>query len=86
MEIVPVPAFADNYLWLVRDGQRRYGGGRSRRRRPVLAEADRRGWPINQVRNTHWHPDHTGGNLAVKEDRRADLGSGERTIPDLTFR
>jgi hydroxyacylglutathione hydrolase len=33
----------------------------------VLAEADRRGWTITKVLNTHWHPDHTGGNLAIKE-------------------
>ena len=29
---------------------------------PALAEADARGWTITQVWNTHWHPDHTGGN------------------------
>jgi hydroxyacylglutathione hydrolase len=33
---------------------------------PALAEAEHRGWTIGQVWNTHWHPDHTGGNLAVK--------------------
>ncbi len=34
---------------------------------PVLAEADRRGWKITQIWNTHWHPDHTGGNAAIKD-------------------
>jgi hydroxyacylglutathione hydrolase len=33
---------------------------------PVLAEAERRGWRITQIWNTHWHPDHTGGNAAIK--------------------
>ena len=33
---------------------------------PVLAEADARGWRITQVWNTHWHPDHTGGNAEIK--------------------
>ena len=33
---------------------------------PVIAEADRRGWRITQIWNTHWHPDHTGGNEAIK--------------------
>ena len=33
---------------------------------PVLAEAQARGWRIGQVWNTHWHPDHTGGNEAIK--------------------
>jgi hydroxyacylglutathione hydrolase len=32
----------------------------------VLAEAARRGWAISQIWNTHWHPDHTGGNAAIK--------------------
>jgi hydroxyacylglutathione hydrolase len=34
---------------------------------PPLAEAERRGWTIGQLWNTHWHPDHTGGNLAMKQ-------------------
>ena len=68
MEIVPVQAFTDNYIWLVHD--ERSGetavvdpGDAA----PVLAESKRRGWPITQIWNTHWHPDHTGGNLALKE-------------------
>ena len=68
LDIVPVPAFSDNYLWLVHDS----GSGETAvvdpgDAAPVLAEADRRGWRIGQVWNTHWHPDHTGGNLAIKE-------------------
>jgi hydroxyacylglutathione hydrolase len=31
-----------------------------------LAEAEARGWPIGQIWNTHWHPDHTGGNAEIK--------------------
>jgi hydroxyacylglutathione hydrolase len=33
---------------------------------PVLAEAQARGWTIDAIWNTHWHPDHTGGNAAIK--------------------
>jgi lactoylglutathione lyase len=33
---------------------------------PVLAEAAARGWHITQIWNTHWHPDHTGGNDLIK--------------------
>ena len=33
---------------------------------PVLAQAALRGWRITQIWNTHWHPDHTGGNAAIK--------------------
>lgn len=68
LEIVAVPAFADNYLWLVHDAD----SGETAvvdpgDPAPVLAEADRRGWRIDKILNTHWHPDHTGGNLAIKE-------------------
>ena len=67
LEIIAVPAFADNYLWLVHD----QASGETAvvdpgDPAPVLAEAERRGWTIDQVWNTHWHPDHTGANLAIK--------------------
>jgi hydroxyacylglutathione hydrolase len=68
MEIVPVPAFSDNYIWLVHDE----ASGETAvvdpgAAAPVLAEAERRGWTIRQIWNTHWHPDHTGGNSALKD-------------------
>jgi hydroxyacylglutathione hydrolase len=66
LEVVAVPAFADNYLWLVRDAASGevavVDPGDAA---PVLARADALGWRIGQVWNTHWHPDHTGGNQAV---------------------
>ena len=33
---------------------------------PVLEAAAARGWRITQVWNTHWHPDHTGGNDTIR--------------------
>jgi hydroxyacylglutathione hydrolase len=67
LDIVPVPAFADNYIWLVHDPD----SGETAvvdpgDPVPVLAEAERRGWTIGQVWNTHKHWDHTDGNIAVK--------------------
>ncbi|WP_438726753.1 hydroxyacylglutathione hydrolase [Parasphingorhabdus sp. DH2-15] len=32
-----------------------------------LAEAAAKGWTITQIWNTHWHPDHAGGNQAIKD-------------------
>ncbi len=74
LEIVAVPAFADNYLWLVHDPD----SGETAvvdpgDPAPVLTEADRRGWRITTIINTHWHPDHTGGNLAIKEKSGATI-------------
>jgi hydroxyacylglutathione hydrolase len=83
MEIVAVPAFSDNYIWLVHDEE----SGETAvvdpgDAAPPLAEAERRGWTISQVWNTHWHPDHTGGNLAVKQPTRARISGPQReTIP-----
>ena len=68
MEVVPVPAFTDNYIWLVRDE----ASGETAvvdpgDAAPALAEAERRGWRVTQVWNTHHHWDHSGGNLAMKK-------------------
>ena len=83
MEIVPVPAFSDNYLWLVHDepsGETAVVDPGDAA--PVLAEAERRGWTITQVWNTHWHPDHTGGNVAIKEATAAQVsGPAGENIP-----
>ena len=67
VEIVRIPALSDNYIWLVHEP----GSGETlvidpAVADPVLAEADARGWRITQIWNTHWHPDHTGGNAEIK--------------------
>lgn len=31
-----------------------------------LREAAHKGWQISHIWNTHWHPDHAGGNAAIK--------------------
>jgi hydroxyacylglutathione hydrolase len=83
LNVVPVPAFSDNYLWLVHD----QASGETAvvdpgDAGPVLAEAERRRWSVGQIWNTHWHPDHTGGNLAVKEATGAQIsGPASENIP-----
>jgi hydroxyacylglutathione hydrolase len=32
----------------------------------ILAEAKVAGWTITHILNTHWHPDHAGGNAAIQ--------------------
>ena len=68
LEIVRIPALSDNYIWLVHDPvSDQTMVVDPAEAAPVLDEADRRGWRIGQIWNTHWHPDHTGGNAAIKE-------------------
>jgi hydroxyacylglutathione hydrolase len=67
LEIIRIPVLSDNYVWLVHEPE----SGETMVvdpavAEPVLAEADARGWTITQIWNTHWHPDHTGGNAAIK--------------------
>ncbi|HEX8064162.1 MAG TPA: hydroxyacylglutathione hydrolase [Allosphingosinicella sp.] len=67
LDIARIPVLTDNYVWLVREP----GSGETAVidpavAEPVLAEAEARGWRITQIWNTHWHPDHTGGNSAIK--------------------
>lgn len=67
MELVPVPALSDNYIWLMHDAPSgetvAVDPGEAE---PVLAAAAARGWRITQIWNTHWHDDHVGGNAAIK--------------------
>ena len=83
MQIVPVPAFTDNYIWLVHDE----ASGETAvvdpgDAAPVLEALKARGWTLGQIWNTHWHPDHTGGNLALKEATGCTIsGPGSGRIP-----
>lgn len=67
LDIVRVPVLSDNYVWLVHESQ----SGETlvvdpAVAAPVLAAAEARGWTITQIWNTHWHPDHVGGNAEIK--------------------
>lgn len=67
IDIIRIPVLSDNYVWLVHDA----ASGETVAvdpavADPVLAEAKARGWTISAIWNTHWHPDHTGGNAEIK--------------------
>ncbi len=67
IEVVQVPVLSDNYVYLAHDA----ASGETTVIDPAVAEpvldaAAARGWKITQIWNTHWHPDHTGANLAIK--------------------
>ena len=74
LEIIPVSALSDNYIWLMHDAV----SGETvvvdpGEAAPVLAAAEARGWTITQVWNTHWHPDHVGGNAAIRDATGAKI-------------
>ena len=67
LEVAQIAVLQDNYVYLAHDP----ASGEAAVidpavAEPVLAEAERRGWKITQILNTHWHPDHVGGNLEIK--------------------
>ena len=67
MQVIRIPVLSDNYVWLAHDpvsGETAVIDPAVAA--PVLAEAEVRGWRISAIWNTHWHPDHTGGNAEIK--------------------
>jgi hydroxyacylglutathione hydrolase len=67
IEIHQFPCLRDNYGFLVHDAA---SGATASIDTPeaarILAEADKRGWRITHILNTHHHMDHAGGNLEIK--------------------
>lgn len=67
LEIIRIPVLQDNYVWLVHDAASKATMAVDPAvAEPVLAAAASRGWTITDIWNTHWHPDHTGGNADIK--------------------
>jgi hydroxyacylglutathione hydrolase len=68
LDIRLFPCLSDNYGFLVRDAAT---GTVATVDTPdadaILAELERSGWGrLDLILNTHWHPDHTQGNAALK--------------------
>ncbi len=68
IKIHQFPCLSDNYGFLVHDT---VSGETTAIDTPdgekYLAEAAARGWTISAIWNTHWHPDHAGGNELIKK-------------------
>jgi len=61
-----VPAFTDNYVWLFEWQPGTVAIVDPADAAPVLARVGEVGLAVSHILNTHWHPDHVGGNLAIK--------------------
>ena len=61
------PCLSDNYGFLVRDDA---SGLAACVDTPdadaILRELAALGWKLDLILNTHWHPDHAGGNAQIK--------------------
>lgn len=79
MNLVALPAFEDNYLWLLHDGARALvvDPGDAEPVRDALA---RLGLQLHGILVTHHHGDHTGGVAALREATGATVygPAGER--------
>ena len=62
-----VPVLADNYVWLISNPETGEAAAVDPSvAEPVLDAVTAESLHLTQVLNTHWHPDHTGGNRAIK--------------------
>ena len=82
--IIPIPAFADNYVWLLRERRAAVvvdPGDAA----PVQAYLDREGLDLAAIVATHHHGDHVGGIEALVARRPVPVyGPARETIPART--
>lgn len=84
LEVSPVRAFSDNYLWLIRTPDDRRGAvvvdpGDAR---PVEAALEQHGLALKAILVTHHHPDHVGGVQALAARHGAGVfGPSRERLP-----
>ncbi len=80
--MLPLPAFADNYIWMLHDAQDAVvvdPGDAA----PVFEALRRTGLRLQAILVTHHHADHVGGVAALREATGAVVwGPAHETIPD----
>lgn len=68
------PCLSDNYGFLIRDeATGKVATIDTPDADAILDELDRLGWTLDLILNTHWHPDHAGGNDALKKATGATI-------------
>ena len=67
IQVHQFPCLSDNYGFLVHEPS---SGATATIDTPdadeIMRQAETKGWRITDIWNTHWHPDHAGGNAAIK--------------------
>ncbi|ROZ77038.1 hydroxyacylglutathione hydrolase [Ramlibacter sp. WS9] len=82
MKLIPLPAFQDNYLWVLHDGHRAVvvDPGDAQ---PVLEFLQRDGLQLEAILVTHHHPDHIGGVDQLRDATGAKVyGPARERIPE----
>ncbi len=81
MKLVALPAFSDNYIWLLHDGRQAVvvdPGDAA----PVLQALDAEGLTLTAILVTHHHPDHVGGLAALRPRLQGKVfGPANESIP-----
>jgi len=81
LQVHQFPCLSDNYGLLAHDAE---SGETAAIDTPdaeaILAAAESKGWRITQIWNTHWHPDHAGGNSRIVEATGARVTGPEEVV------
>lgn len=84
--VVPLSAFADNYIWTIRD-ERCAVVVDPGDAQPVIDYLDREKLELVAILNTHHHADHVGGNAALLARTRVPVfGPRDERIPEVSTR
>jgi hydroxyacylglutathione hydrolase len=82
MLLIPLPAFADNYIWMVHDGHKAVvvDPGDAQ---PVLQTLQQNGLQLDAILVTHHHEDHVGGVDELRDATGAIVyGPAGENIPE----
>jgi hydroxyacylglutathione hydrolase len=84
LTLIPLPAFEDNYIWVLHDGHQAIAvdpGDPA----PLVAFLDAHQLVLSAVLITHHHRDHTGGNLVLRQRYECAIYAPENPrIPAVT--
>lgn len=68
LQVHQFPCLSDNYGFLIRDEATGTVASIDTPDAGAIArQLDDLGWPLHLILNTHWHPDHVGGNAQLKQ-------------------
>ncbi len=74
LEIHQFGCLSDNYGFLVHDADSGLTACvDTPEAGPILAALEAKGWSLTHIWNTHWHPDHTGGNLEIQKETGCEI-------------